>query len=84
MAKCVVATSSQGLPDCLINGATGVVVSHDQDELADTLERLFRDRPLADELGQRGRELVQKQCNIDRFAASVCSFLEACRSRGMS
>ena len=52
-----------GVPDAVIDGETGLLVTPDQpDELAAALQRLLEDRQLRQRLGSAGRERAAQTC----------------------
>jgi len=71
-AKPVVAGRSGGVPDAVVDGVTGLLVSPESvEEVADALARLLRDRELAAKLGQAGRQRVEREMNWENTVRSV-------------
>ncbi len=65
----VVATSAGGVFSLIENGKTGILVpKRDPDALANQVERLIDNPGLAAEMGERGRERVAANFNIETFA----------------
>ena len=54
----VIAVAEGGVRETIIDGVNGFVVEHDEEAMADAIERVLSDRQLADCLGKRGREIV--------------------------
>jgi len=67
MAKPCVSTTISGIPELIEDGHSGLLVPEkDEIALADALMRLLADPQLASQLGQAGREKVQREFNLDR------------------
>ena len=67
----VVATRCGGPEEILQDGVSGLLVpSNDPTALAGGMERLLRDRVMADEMGSRGRRRAEAAFSIDRMLAS--------------
>ncbi len=62
-----VALATTEVPTVIEDGRCGYV-SCDLDYLEDRMKALLRDRPLADALGRRAREVIAERFSIDRFA----------------
>ena len=61
----VIATRSGGLPEAVLDGETGFVVSRrEPTQIAVAIERLYRDAALRNRLGSAGRERA-----LQRFTA---------------
>jgi colanic acid/amylovoran biosynthesis glycosyltransferase len=64
----VIATHHGGIPEIVEDGGTGILVpERDVDALADAMERLVKDRPLAERLGQSGRAKVTRELDIEHW-----------------
>jgi glycosyltransferase involved in cell wall biosynthesis len=72
-----------GAPEVIDDGKTGFLVKHgDANQLATTLQVLLADPALAQEMGARGRERVEKEFHFETFANSLKHILgELCESR---
>lgn len=66
----VISTAVGGVPDVVVSGETGLLVS-DDDALAlrAAIERLLVDRELAQRLGARGRERVLTRYSLDQMVS---------------
>jgi colanic acid/amylovoran biosynthesis glycosyltransferase len=65
----VVATPLAGVPEMVVDGATGFLVpQHEPSALADVLERLLTNVDLAKSLGVAGRERAEKLFAIEKSA----------------
>jgi glycosyltransferase involved in cell wall biosynthesis len=70
----VVATNVGGLPEVVIDGESGLLVSPaDADRLADALLVLLRDRARARSMGERGRLLVETEFGWKGIAQKTAS-----------
>jgi phosphatidylinositol alpha-1,6-mannosyltransferase len=70
----VVAGRSGGIPEAVKNGETGLLVDPESpEEVADSVRRLLRDRPLATRLGKAGRQEIERYYNWDRVAADLAA-----------
>jgi phosphatidylinositol alpha-1,6-mannosyltransferase len=70
----VVAGRSGGIPEAVRNGETGLLVDPESpEEVADSVRRLLRDRPLAARLGEAGRREIERYYNWDRVAADLAA-----------
>ncbi|GAA3010887.1 glycosyltransferase family 4 protein [Streptosporangium longisporum] len=73
----VVAGSSGGAPDAVLNGETGLVVDGTRpDEVAAALTGLLKDPAGARTMGERGREWVAREWSWERAAARFARLLE--------
>jgi glycosyltransferase involved in cell wall biosynthesis len=67
-----VATRVGGTPEALVDGKTGLLVAPgDSRALATAMSRLLTDRPLAAQLGQAARTLIQDRFSVDRMVHST-------------
>ena len=63
----VVSTYHSGIPEAVIDGETGFLVSEkDQHSLATKLDILLRDRALGKKMGQQGRKLICAEFDLHR------------------
>ena len=74
----VVSTDHSGIPEAVRDGDTGLLVPpHDPEALADAIARLLDDPATAAAMGQRGREVVLDQfdveTNVRRFREGLAS-----------
>ncbi len=68
MAKPVVATRVGGIPEIVIDGVTGLLVSpRDPEALAEAIIALLQDRERAKAMGQAGRERVERYFRVERM-----------------
>jgi starch synthase len=66
----VVASGISGIPLAVEDGRTGLLVREgDADALFGALHRLLRDRDVAREMGERGREKAEAELTWDAVAA---------------
>lgn len=80
--KPVIGGSHGGAPEVVEEGKTGFLVKHGEtDQLADSLHKLLADPALAQEMGARGRERVEKEFHFETFANSLKHILgDLCQS----
>jgi glycosyltransferase involved in cell wall biosynthesis len=70
--KPVVATNIDGIPEVVIDGATGLLHDHENyQQLASQILKLVRDEQQAVALGQAGRQFVNSDFSRERFAANM-------------
>ena len=68
----VVSTYHSGIPEAMIDGETGFLVSEKDDRsLADRLDMLLSDRTLGKKMGQQGRDLIDEKFNIRKQTAKL-------------
>ncbi len=68
----VVSTRITGIPELVEDGRTGLLVAPGRpDELADALERLLEDPSFCLELGERAREKVIREFNMESSAKQL-------------
>ncbi|MGX1368401.1 glycosyltransferase involved in cell wall biosynthesis [Streptomyces canus] len=77
----VVVTATGGLPEAVIHGRTGYVVTPgDLDQLAERVRCLVLDPELAGRLGRQGRRHVERQFNlhtyVDKMSAQYSALVE--------
>jgi len=71
----VVATAVGGVPEVVLDGQTGLLHQHENDEqLAAKLLSLLNDEPRAARLGETGRRYLQTNFNGAQFAANMTRF----------
>ena len=70
--KPVIGGRSGGISDAIIDGETGLLVNPlDIKEIADVLIRLLTNSGLAQKLGEKGRQRVEKELNWERMAQRI-------------
>ena len=70
LRKPVIATTGGGTNEIVDHDKSGYLIAPDSaEELADALERLLRNDPLASQMGQAGSEIVQSRFNLERMTA---------------
>ena len=68
----VVSTYHSGIPEAVIDGETGFLVSEkDHKSLAEKLDMLLRDRALGKKMGQQGRELINERFDIRKQTSKL-------------
>ncbi len=68
----VVSTYHSGIPEAVIDGQTGFLVSEKDDRsLAEKLDILLGDRSLGKKMGQQGRELIKEKFDIRKQTAKL-------------
>ncbi|GAB4339421.1 MAG: glycosyltransferase family 4 protein [Candidatus Abyssubacteria bacterium] len=77
LSKPVVATNVASLPEIVAHGKTGLLTELDDvSGLADSLERLIRDRELREQLGRNARTRVKNRFDIHRMAEETYQVYE--------
>ena len=68
----IVATNVSGIPEVVVDGETGILVSErDSLALANGIEQLWRSQQLREALASRGRVLTEHKFNIDKNAEEL-------------
>lgn len=68
----VVSTYHSGIPEAVIDGETGFLVSEKDDRsLAEKLDILLSDRTLASQMGERGRKLMSEEFDLCQQTAKL-------------
>ena len=63
----ILSTRHAGIPDVIIDGETGLLVEeHDVQGMADNMKRILRDKSLAKELGEKGKNNIKTNYKLDR------------------
>jgi glycosyltransferase involved in cell wall biosynthesis len=76
-ARPVVSTRLAGIPESVVHGETGLLVSPgDTVALAEALSRLVQDAKLRVHYGWAGRERIEKHFKIEQTVAPLISFLQ--------
>jgi len=71
-AKPVIATAVGGIPEIVLDGKTGLLYSHQNDEqLASHILSVLKDEKLSLRLGESGREFVRTNFNRSQFTANM-------------
>ena len=74
----VVSTLIGGIPEMLIDNETGFLVKPgDATALANAIEKVIDDLPLAQRLAQAGYERAQKLFSIEKNVRELCALLDA-------
>jgi glycosyltransferase involved in cell wall biosynthesis len=63
----VVSTQVGSVPEVVLDGTTGIVTTLEVLEIADALEKLFRDRELRDRLGKAAQGFTLANFGVDRL-----------------
>jgi glycosyltransferase involved in cell wall biosynthesis len=63
----VVTTNVGSIPEVVLNGITGIVTSLDAKEIADSLEKLVKDKPLREQLGNAAQNFTLANFSIQRL-----------------
>jgi len=70
--KPIVATPVNGVPEAVVDGRTGILVTPGDDEaLAEALIRLFDQPDLARRMGGEGRQRAETHFSLDRFVRNI-------------
>ncbi|HET9418830.1 MAG TPA: glycosyltransferase family 4 protein [Chthoniobacterales bacterium] len=76
----VISTPIGGIPEMVVDGLTGILVTPgDSTALADAVEKLIVDLPLARRLGQSGYERARELFAIEKSAAALIRLFEQLR-----
>lgn len=75
--KPVIGGRSGGVPDAIIDGETGLLVdSFDINQIADALVKLLINPELAQRLGQKGRERIEKELNWKKVSEKILKIIK--------
>jgi colanic acid/amylovoran biosynthesis glycosyltransferase len=81
----VVSTRHAGIQDAVIPGETGFLVEErDISGMADAMIRLLADKSLCRTMGEKAREHIRTNYNIDRHLSCIDGLIEAARSKKIS
>ncbi|MGI8957084.1 MAG: glycosyltransferase family 4 protein [Chthoniobacterales bacterium] len=81
-AKPVVSTTLAGIPESVIDGATGLLVPPgDWEALADALDKLMRDSSLRARLGEAGRARMTSEFSVEKTVEPLHQLFEDCVAR---
>ena len=81
-AKPVVSTTLAGIPESVVDGATGLLVPPgNAAALAAALETLVRDPELRTRLGRAGRERMTSEFNVAKTVEPLCALFADCLAR---
>jgi phosphatidyl-myo-inositol dimannoside synthase len=76
-ARPVIGGRSGGIPDAIVDGVTGLLVSpNDPEDIANAIKRLLTDRELAVHMGQQGHLRVVRDFNWMRIGERIKGILE--------
>ncbi len=76
LGKPVVGGAHGGTSDIVLDGETGLLVPHgDEDRLTDALERLFTDKKLREQMGLRGRQRLLQHFRFENFQVALSELL---------
>jgi len=79
----VVSTRLSGIPELVIDNRTGILVAPgDEEHLADGMERLLTDEPLARRLRDEARRMVEKEFDGRRWAARLAAGIREAAGAG--
>jgi colanic acid/amylovoran biosynthesis glycosyltransferase len=74
----VVSTTIGGIPEMVVDKETGFLVQpNDVVALADTIEKVVRERSLGQNLGQAGYQRAQRLFSIEKNVRELCALLGA-------
>jgi glycosyltransferase involved in cell wall biosynthesis len=77
MGRAVICSRTDGQIDILQDGITGIFVPQgDPTALREAILRLWRNPELAEEMGRRGREFIERYHSIEQFVESVRTVVE--------
>ncbi len=73
----VVATAVGGVPEVIVNGVDGMLVPPRNPELlANAMEKVLTDQQLANRLGKRARQKIEKNYSIEKYANRILEIFE--------
>lgn len=76
--KPVIGGQSGGMTDAVVDGETGLLVDpHNVKELATAITRLLKDEELARQLGENGRQRVERELSWDKVGERLERYLES-------
>ncbi len=77
MGRAVICSRTEGQIDILQDGVAGIFVPQgNPTALREAILRLWNDPQLAEEMGRRGREFIERRHSIEQFVESVRSVVE--------
>jgi len=76
--KPVIGGQSGGIVEAVINGKTGLLVDPDNsDDIASAIIQLLTDQEFAAQLGQNGRERIERELSWDKMGEKLGKYLES-------
>lgn len=83
--KPVVGTKTGGVPDAIVEGATGLLVPPDDPKaLAETLQNLLRDEALRSRLGAAGQQYVREHCQWSQRVKPLLEKVQSSKDKGQN
>ena len=77
MEKAVVTTKTPGMVDYVIDGETGILVEpYDVDGMREAIQYLLDNPHEAKRMGRNGRQLVEREMNIDVYVEKLAQIIE--------
>lgn len=73
----VVSTNTGGIPELLSDGAGLMVREKEAQELAGAIEKLIKDEGLSAEIGKKGRQMIEKEFNLQKNARMLLQIIKA-------
>ena len=67
----VVATSVGGLPEIIVDGAGGILVERDSNQIRSAIEKLLRDPALRQQLVENGKKRIRTEFSIDNMIYKI-------------
>jgi glycosyltransferase involved in cell wall biosynthesis len=65
----VISTNVGSVPEVVLNGITGIVTSLDTEEIADSLEKLFKYKALREQFGSAAQEFTMANFGVQRLVS---------------
>ena len=79
LGKPVIATDGGGTSEILIDGETGFLTSQgDVEALVSRIETLLEDRDLAKRMGDRGKQRLLSEFNLDKMTEQMTMLYQRC------
>lgn len=76
--KPVIGTFSSGIPSAVLDGETGILVEERNPALlGKAIKKLFADKELAFEMGQKGRQRIENEANWDTVADKIFNSMKS-------
>lgn len=73
----VIASTDGGAPETIVSGETGILVDpRSPKEVAHSIVEILQNSALADEMGYRGRKLVEQRFSFDRFVQTIDQLIQ--------
>ena len=77
MGRAVITTDAPGCRETVIDGENGYLIPvKNEKELAEKMERLFKDRELVEKMGKESRRIAEEKYDVHKVNQSIVEIME--------